>query len=134
LAVTAQSFMTVSAHYGLGNHASLLSNYNIVQTNLWSWMAQIIAILCLAVARIAVIAFLLSIQGRTNHKGRWLLNLVGTLQGVINVAEVVLILKQCDPIQKLWDRSVPGSCDFIVICSQIGFLQGGKSREDNAIR
>ena len=122
--------MTVSAVYGLGNHQSLLSPYNIVKTNLWSWIAQIVAILCLAVARIAVIAFLLSLQQRTHRKARWLLYIVGALQGVINVIEVVLILKQCDPIQRLWDPSVPGSCDLIETCSKVGFLQGSKSIRD----
>lgn len=122
--MTAQCLMTVSAAYGLGNHQSALTPSNIVKTNLWSWMAQIVAILSLVVARIAVISFLLALQERTHRHGRWLLWAVGTLQGVINVVEVVLILKQCDPIQKLWDIHVPGTCDMIQICSQVGYLQG----------
>ena len=122
--------MTVSAVYGLGNHQSVLPPSDIVKTNLWSWIAQIVAILCLAVARIAVISFLLSLQERTHQKGRWLLYIVGALQGIINVVEVVLILKQCAPIQKLWNPSVQGTCDFIKICSQVGFLQGSESTGD----
>ena len=116
--------MTVSAVYGLGNHQSDLSPSQIVKTNLWSWIAQIVAILCLVVGRIAVISFLLALQQRAYRKGRIVLYVVGTLQGLINVIEVVLILKQCDPIQKLWDPSVPGTCNMIKICSQVGFLQG----------
>ncbi len=130
MALCAQSFMTVSAVYGLGNHESALSPYDVVMTNLWSWIAQIVAILCLVVARIAVIAFVLSIIERTHRKGRWLLYIVGALQGVINVVEVVIILKQCDPTRKLWDPSVPGTCDYIKICSQVGFLQGSKLTRD----
>lgn len=107
-----------------GNHQSALSNSDIVKTNLWSWIAQIVAILCLVVGRIAVISFLLALQERTHRNGRRLLYVVGTLQGVINVVEVVLILKQCEPIQKLWDPSVPGTCNMIKICSQVGYLQG----------
>ncbi|KAG6993885.1 hypothetical protein G7Y79_00050g086220 [Physcia stellaris] len=124
VALTAQSLMTVSAAYGLGNHQSALSNSDIVKTNLWSWIAQIVAILCLVVGRIAVISFLLALQERTHRNGRRLLYVVGTLQGLINVVEVVLILKQCEPIQKLWDPSVPGTCNMIKICSQVGYLQG----------
>lgn len=124
LALVAQSFMTVSAVYGLGNHESVLSHSDIVKTNLWSWIAQIVAILCLVVARIAVISFLLALQERTHRYGRWLLYLVGALQGVINIVEVVLILQQCHPIRKLWDPTVSGTCDLIEICSKVGFLQG----------
>jgi hypothetical protein len=120
--------MTVSAHYGLGNHEALLSAENIVRTNLWSWVAQILAILALAVSRIAVIAFLLAIQAGTNRQPKPLLYVVGLLQATINVIEVVLILKQCDPTPKLWDPSIPGTCNLITICSQVGFLQGSKSR------
>jgi len=95
-----------------------------VQTNLWSWIAQIVAIICLVIARIAVISFLLTIQNRTHKYGRWLLYLVGALQGIINVVEVILILLQCHPTRKLWDLEVPGTCDGIEICSKVGFLQG----------
>ena len=119
--------MTVSAVYGLGNHESVLSPYHIVKTNLWSWIAQIVAIIDLVVARIAVISFLLALQGPTHWKGKWPLYIIGALQGLINVIEVVLILMQCDPVQKLWDPSVPGTCELIVICSKVGFLQGSKS-------
>lgn len=116
--------MTVSVTYGLGNHQSLLSYSQIVNTNFWSWIAQIVAILGLVIGRIAVISFLLALQDRTKSYGRWLLYLVGAAQGIINVVEVVLILQQCTPIQKLWDFEVPGTCNMIQICSQVGYLQG----------
>lgn len=112
--------MTVSVMYGLGDHQSLLSAHNIVQTNLWSWMAQIVAILCLVISRIAVIAFLFSLQGRTSSIGRIVLYTVGAVQGIINVIEVALILKQCDPTEKLVDPvrqvivSNGGDCDCFV--------------------
>lgn len=124
LALTAQCFMSVSAAHGLGNHESVLSHFNIVKTNLWSWIAQIVAILSLVVGRIAVISFLLALQKYTSPNGTRLLYAVGILQGTFNVVEVVLILLQCDPIQKLWDSSVPGSCNMVKVCSQVGFLQG----------
>lgn len=87
-------------------------------------MAQIVAILCLVISRIAVIAFLLSLQGRTSSIGRIVLYTVGAVQGIINVIEVALILKQCDPTEKLWNPAIAGTCDRVLICSQVGFLQG----------
>lgn len=116
--------MTVSVAYGLGNHQNVLSPSNIIKTNLWSWIAQIVAILTLVVARFAVISFLLALSDRTHRRSRLILYFVGALQATINVIEVVLILQQCSPIQKLWDISVPGTCNLIGICSKVGFLQG----------
>ena len=118
--------MTVSVNYGLGMHQSLLSDPDIVQTNFWSWIAQAIGIVDLAVARCAVIAFLLALQARTHRKGRWVLFFVGGIQGAINIAEIGVIFHQCDPPRKLWDMSVPGACDLIDICLHIGYFQGGK--------
>lgn len=118
--------MTVSAKHGLGNHERLLSHDDIVATNFWSWMGQVVAIMALAVGRIAVIGFLLTVQARTNTKGRWVLYIIGFMQAAINVAEVILILHQCSPIEKLWNPSVEGKCNLIVLCSQLGFLQGSK--------
>lgn len=114
----------MSVRYGLGQHESELADENIVQTNLWSWIGQILAILCLPLARIAVIAFLLSLEAGTTRRGRWILYVVGALQGVINVIEVGFILRQCDPVQRLWDPSIPGTCDMVLVCSQVGYLQG----------
>lgn len=119
--------MTVSVRYGLGTHQNLLPPDRIVNTNLWSWIGQVIAILDLVIARIAVIAFLLTIQTGTRSKGRYLLYAVGATQAIINVIEVALIFKQCTPTAKLWNSNLPGTCDGIVICSQVGFAQGSMS-------
>ena len=126
IALAAQCTMTVSVKYGLGMHQSLLSDADIVQTNFWSWIAQAIGIVDLAAARCAVIAFLLALQARTHRKGRWVLFFVGGLQGAINIAEIGVIFHQCNPPRKLWDMSVPGTCDLIDVCLHIGYFQGGK--------
>jgi hypothetical protein len=116
--------MTVSARYGLGNHQDRLDYDNIVKTNLWSWIAQILAIIDLVIARIAVIAFLMTIQNRTKSKSKYLLYGVGGIQALINFIEIILIFKQCTPTEKLWDIDLPGKCDMIDICSKVGFVQG----------
>ncbi|KAJ5923774.1 hypothetical protein N7454_009019 [Penicillium verhagenii] len=123
-ALAAQSIMTISIRFGLGTHEDLLPPDRIAKTNLWSWIAQVVAILDLVIARIAVIAFLLTIQNGTRSKGRYLLYAVGATQAIVNVIEVGLIFKQCTPTAKLWNSALPGTCDGIVICSQVGFAQG----------
>lgn len=116
--------MAVSVHYGLGNHQKLLSPENIVKTNFWSWIAQVLAIIDLVIARIAVIAFLMTIQKGTRSKSKYLLYGVGGIQALINFIEIILIFKQCTPTEKLWNYELPGRCDMIDICSKVGFAQG----------
>lgn len=125
LAFAAQCTMTVSVSYGLGLHQGQLSHQQIVASNYWSWIAQVLAILDLAIARCAVIAFLLALQMHTHRNGRWALLTVGALQGLINVAEIGVIFHQCDPPRRLWDMDVPGTCNLIETCLYIGYAQGG---------
>ncbi|KAJ5716129.1 hypothetical protein N7493_008040 [Penicillium malachiteum] len=108
----------------LAAESTMTASVWIVQTNLWSWIAQIIAILDLVIARIAVIAFLLTIQSGTRSRSRYLLYIVGATQAIINVIEIGFIFKQCSPTAKLWDNSLPGTCDGILLCSQVGYAQG----------
>ncbi|KAE8353430.1 hypothetical protein BDV28DRAFT_157047 [Aspergillus coremiiformis] len=61
---------------------------------------------------------------RTTSIGRIVLYTVGAIQGILNVIEVALILTQCDPIEKLWDSDLAGTCDNVLRCAQVGFLQG----------
>ncbi|KAF7177781.1 hypothetical protein CNMCM7691_006215 [Aspergillus felis] len=125
LAFAAQCTMTISVSHGLGLHQDHLSHQQIVASNFWSWIAQVLAILDLAIARCAVIAFLLTLQMHTHRKGRWALLTAGALQGLINVAEIGVIFHQCDPPQRLWDTDVPGTCSLIKTCLYIGYAQGG---------
>ncbi|KAK6389300.1 hypothetical protein LTR65_006880 [Meristemomyces frigidus] len=66
----------------------------------------------------------LALQGATYTLWRRALYIVGGAQFLINTIEVALILNQCTPTEKLWDQSVPGTCDLITVCSKVGFLQG----------
>lgn len=117
--------MTISVVYGTGNHQELLTPSQAVNSAFWSWIGQICAIFALVWARFAVVAFLAALQGRAYTKWKHYLYFVGGLQFLINAVEVVLILKQCEPTQKLWDASIPGTCPLIETCAKVGYLQGG---------
>lgn len=62
--------------------------------------------------------------GWDKEEGKNFLYIVGSIQALVNVAEVVLIFKQCDPPVRLWDSRVPGTCNMISVCSKVGFAQG----------
>ena len=124
-ALCANAFITVSVLYGTGNHQLTLDPHQAVFSALWSWIGQICAIFALVWGRFAVIAFLRALQGPTYPKFRYTLYVVGAFQAVINTIEVILILNQCSPAQKLWNFELPGTCNLIGICSKVGFFQRG---------
>jgi len=126
-ALGAEALLTLSVHYGTGNHQDRLSSTQAVNSAFWSWIGQVCAIFALVWGRFAVIAFLIALQGQTYTVWKRLLLVVGAMQALINTVEVVLILNQCTPARKLWDQTVPGTCALIQICSKVGYLQGSKS-------
>lgn len=131
-ALSAEVFLTVSVLYGTGKHQDLLTPLQAVNSAFWSWIGQICAIFALVWARFAVVAFLVALQGRAYAMWKHYLYFVGGLQFLINAIEVVLILKQCEPTQKLWDFSSPGTCSLIETCAKVGYLQGGVYHHSHA--
>ena len=117
--------MTASVHYDLINHGDPPVRRDVVQSKLWSWMGQIISLLAMAVARIAVVALLLTLQSGTACRGRRALYFMAALQLIISVVLVRLMLAQCQPMAKLWDNDLDGACPLIVMCSRFGYFHGG---------
>lgn len=104
--MVAQAMITVSVLSGLGNHLRLLDPPEIVKAVKWSWIGQIVAIHAIGFGKLAVIAFLLRIQERTQNKKAWFLWFIGISNVILNIDQMVLILLQCSPSRKLWDQSV----------------------------
>lgn len=43
---------------------------------------------------------------------------------MINIIEIGLIFRQCQPVQALWDIRIEGNCSFIPITTKVGYFQG----------
>ncbi|KAK5120791.1 hypothetical protein LTR85_005857 [Meristemomyces frigidus] len=127
----AQIFITISIAYGIGNHIAVLAANDIVQDQKWSWFGQIVAVLAIGFGKIGVIALLLRIQGPTHRKKSYFLHAIWITNTIINIVQIVLILKQCTPVQKMWNDSLAGNCDFRVTTSHGGFFQGSWAAASN---
>ena len=123
--------ITVSVLSGLGNHIYLLYGPQLVKANLWSWIGQIVAIHGIGFGKIAVIAFLLRIQDRAHSTKNsvlvWILYFNGVINFILNVDQMILILLQCDPVPKLWNQQLSGSCNHIQRTNNVAYFQGGKT-------
>ena len=122
--------ITVSVLSGLGNHLDLLFGPQLVKANLWSWVGQIVAVQAIGFGKIAVIAFLLRIQNRAHSMKNtvlvWILYFIGFSNVVINIDQMILILLQCDPVPKLWNQELPGTCHHIQRTNNVAYFQGSK--------
>lgn len=115
----------MSVYFDFLNYDEHFERRDLVKSKLWSWMGQITSLLAMAVARIAVIALLLTLQSGTACRGRRALYFMGAFQLIISVVLIILMLAQCQPTAKLWDNDLEGTCPLIVVCSRFGYFHGG---------
>lgn len=116
----------------MGNHLALLTPPQIVNSLEYSWIGQIILIHTIGFGKIAVIAFLLRIQDRTNSRKNtvlvYLLYFVGISNVLINIMQSVMILISCNPSQRLWNLAIPGNCNGLERTNHTGYFQGSMFR------
>ncbi|KAK0513979.1 hypothetical protein JMJ35_003701 [Cladonia borealis] len=122
------AMITVAVSSGLGNHMSLLHHSQIVNSQMWSWIAQSILIQAVGFGKYAVIAFLLRIQGRAQGKKMtsltYLLYFIGISNFAINIIIVAMIFTSCSPTAKFWNQSLSGTCNNVTRADQMGYFQG----------
>ena len=128
--ILGQALMSVGCVQGLGNHIALLTYEQVVAARKWSWISQIVAINAIGFGKLAVIAFLLRIQDRTQNKAKWFLYFVGVGNVVINLDQSILMLTQCHPLGHQWDDRIPGVCPHVHRTNRVGYFAGSMDSSD----
>lgn len=144
LGILGMSCISVAVQYGYGNHLEhVLQEGNATKALLFQWIWATFSALMTAIAKFSVVAFLLSVQGRTHEYWRiamYLLVGVGVsandhvsgelsaenrLQCMLNVATIFLIWFQCQPSNVLWNPSAEGTCPANRASFYVGTISGG---------
>ncbi len=120
-----QIMQTVAVRYGLCNHIYFLTPAQIVAATKWTWLGQIVVLNAIGFGKIAIVAFLLRVQDGTHSKGKWFLYFVAVSGVIVNINQTVLMLTQCDPSARTWDKSLPGHCNHVDRTVRVGDFQGG---------
>ena len=111
---------------GFGRHAMLLSAHQRVETLKWNWLASPFLILSLATSKISISWFLVRVLQNTHARlRRSFLYFLIILITVIAVPAAGYSLGQCQPVQKLWNKNVSGSCYDPEIFVNVGYTHGG---------
>lgn len=78
--------------------------------------------------KLAVIAFLLRIQDRRGSpKKNLFLYFIGISGCIVNMILTILLLLQCEPLERQWNDQVPGSCPHVLRTTDAGYFAGSKS-------
>jgi hypothetical protein len=125
-AIAGVVLVTVSVIYGIGSHEKVLSKSDIVTALKWGWINQMLGLLATAFGKLAIVAFLQQIHGPEHRErivGLWILAISNL---IVNAITVGMVLTQCTPLEKLWDFSVPGTCDGLERNEHIAYFQGSE--------
>lgn len=101
---------TVSISKGMGNHILEIPVDDVYSSLEWVWITIFVGLFGLVFAKWAVIALLLQVQLKQQVKRRIFLWSLAIILGISSVAQIPIALAQCQPIQRLWDLSIPGEC------------------------
>ncbi|KKA22208.1 hypothetical protein T310_3772 [Rasamsonia emersonii CBS 393.64] len=130
IATASAVFLTLSISYGLGQHIENLTEEGIVATIKWSWVNQVLAIFAIGLGKLAIVAFLQQIHGPEGRGKIIALWALAASNFVINAITVGMVLSQCTPLQKLWDESLPGTCDGRRRNQNCAYFQGTQTQRE----
>jgi hypothetical protein len=116
--------LTLGAAQGIGIHSSFLTSEQAKDGILFGWVNQVLALVAIGLGKIAIVLFLLQIQGySTTVRTAYLWFLAGSSL-IVNIVAAVLAMVQCSPGRKLWDEDVPGTCPGKEWAQHFGYFQG----------
>ncbi|KAL4777259.1 hypothetical protein BDW60DRAFT_520 [Aspergillus nidulans var. acristatus] len=119
-------FVTVSAHYGTGHHASDLSDYQRIESTKFNWLSQGFHVMSTNWGKVSVAIFLLRIIHKVKHHRPMMYGGI-VLLTVVNTVCVYTIYGQCTPTRKLWNSSGEGHCWDPTVQRNYAFFQGSFS-------
>ncbi len=101
-------------HLGVGRHMSYLARSPELLERLYQALkletiAEVIVGCSLVFTKVSICLFLLRIFG-TNKIWRWGLYSIGAFAVATYLASIATIYPSCQPVERMWDPTVPGTC------------------------
>jgi hypothetical protein len=113
--------------FGLGQHLAdlLASDPGLINTNqFYQWIFTTFAIIAIALGKLAIIAFILQIEGSALGRRKWVLYSFAASNIVVNIPILPIIWVQCTPTAKMWDNALEGNCNGRLRNELYGYFQG----------
>ncbi|KAF2224687.1 hypothetical protein BDZ85DRAFT_82666 [Elsinoe ampelina] len=112
---------------GLGRSKTELSQEQIALALKWAWIGIAVGIFSLAFGKLAIIALYLQVANAAGRAERFFLWAMAFIVSAAAVTQTVLLVIQCDPLDRLWDTSIPGQCPGSLLSTRFGYFQGAFS-------
>ena len=96
----------------MGRHINTLNSQQRTLGLKFSWMSQSLHLLAICTGKIGAATYLAVLHGPSHTRfNRAFLWTIGTILLLSEIANIIIIFKVCSPVAKLWDESLPGSCN-----------------------
>jgi hypothetical protein len=127
-ALVASAFNIPEVLLGTGRHELYLNLHQIIESGKLNALAQPWSIMSTCFSKVSVCIFLLRIIEHQNRNWNFFLCSLISLVVAVDCASSICILVQCQPLEKLWDPTVPGTCWSHHARNAMGCFQGSESR------
>ncbi|GAB0137980.1 hypothetical protein EsDP_00006230 [Epichloe bromicola] len=118
--------VTIGSSHGLGRHMAALEPEQIVQANRWNIIISSVLIWSFSLPKFAMVAILKRILNHGIKTTIVFWGLAFSSQACI-LATSIWWWKQCDPVERGWDRTIPGSCASVSILTNLGYFTSAYS-------
>lgn len=118
--------ITIGSHYGLGRHMGTLPPENIIPALKYNVIVSAVLIWSFSLPKFAIISTLQRILEPGTKTTIMFWGLALSSQACI-LATSVWWFKQCDPIERGWDQSVPGTCASVSVLANLGYFTSAYS-------
>lgn len=108
---------------GAGRHEYYLKPHEIVEELKWHAFSQIQLYICTALIKTSVCLFLVRLVNK-----KVLVRLLYFLMFAVvsvNLAVLIVLVTQCRPFEKVWNRKLKGSCWSVDVLKDVGWVAGG---------
>jgi hypothetical protein len=112
---------------GTGRHEFYLNLHQIIESGKLNTLAQPWSIMSTCLSKVSVCLFLLRIIEHQNRNWDFFLCCLISLVVAVDCACSISILVQCQPLEKLWNPTVSGTCWPHHARNAMGYFQGSES-------
>ncbi|EIT80681.1 hypothetical protein AO1008_07168 [Aspergillus oryzae 100-8] len=115
----------LEANLGLGRHAIYLPDpeHTVLQILKVNTIYQIFNVICALVTKYSISFYILRI--RNSRDVRWILAWLMLFMTLATTGAAVILAVSCIPLEKQWNKDVPGTCLFPKTAYSVAYVQSG---------
>lgn len=124
-AILSSIFLTIAVDAGIGAnfYPATPTSHPDPQSQLYQLVFTTFSILAIAFGKMAVIQFILQLEG-TKRNGKRILYFCAASNYIVSFLFIPLLWAQCNPVNKIWNPNIAGTCNGKGTYMDFAYFQG----------